>query len=203
MKLASIAGFALLLATAEAGATVYTLALPCTANFCFISGTITTDGNFGPLSAADITDWNINQSADTVHYPPNLNPLNSVLTLTGSALSANPFQLKFDLGGSTNSLLEFAPSNFFTGGGGISLQMCDTNGTCQDQNLTQLHSSIMMAFIDPGCCSTSSGVTEIFDVQIGFAIRSVPEPSTWVMMLIGFAGLGFAFRQSRRKVSFA
>jgi hypothetical protein len=32
---------------------------------------------------------------------------------------------------------------------------------------------------------------------------AVPEPSTWAMMLIGFAGLGFAFRQSRRKVSFA
>jgi hypothetical protein len=32
---------------------------------------------------------------------------------------------------------------------------------------------------------------------------SVPEPSTWAMMLIGFAGLGFAFRQSRRRVSFA
>jgi hypothetical protein len=31
----------------------------------------------------------------------------------------------------------------------------------------------------------------------------VPEPSTWVMMLLGFAGLGFAFRQSRRRVSFA
>ena len=35
------------------------------------------------------------------------------------------------------------------------------------------------------------------------AINSVPEPSTWAMMLIGFAGLGFAFRQQRRKVSFA
>ena len=32
---------------------------------------------------------------------------------------------------------------------------------------------------------------------------SVPEPSTWAMMLLGFAGLGFAFRQSRRRVSFA
>jgi hypothetical protein len=32
---------------------------------------------------------------------------------------------------------------------------------------------------------------------------AVPEPSTWAMMLLGFAGLGFAFRQSRRKVSFA
>ncbi|MBV8513428.1 MAG: PEP-CTERM sorting domain-containing protein [Xanthobacteraceae bacterium] len=34
-------------------------------------------------------------------------------------------------------------------------------------------------------------------------VAAVPEPSTWAMMLIGFAGLGFAFRQSRRKVSFA
>jgi hypothetical protein len=41
----------------------------------------------------------------------------------------------------------------------------------------------------PGC---SIGVTP-----------GVPEPSTWAMMLLGFAGLGFAFRQARRKVSFA
>lgn len=32
---------------------------------------------------------------------------------------------------------------------------------------------------------------------------AVPEPSTWAMMLLGFAGLGFAFRQSRRKMSMA
>ena len=35
------------------------------------------------------------------------------------------------------------------------------------------------------------------------AISAVPEPSTWAMMLLGFAGLAFAFRHSRRKVSFA
>jgi hypothetical protein len=35
------------------------------------------------------------------------------------------------------------------------------------------------------------------------AVAGVPEPSTWAMMLLGFAGLGFAFRQSRRKMSFA
>jgi hypothetical protein len=28
---------------------------------------------------------------------------------------------------------------------------------------------------------------------------NVPEPSTWAMMLIGFAGLGFFFQESRRK----
>jgi hypothetical protein len=34
-------------------------------------------------------------------------------------------------------------------------------------------------------------------------LAAVPEPSTWAMMLLGFLGLGFAFRRSRRKVSFA
>jgi hypothetical protein len=35
-------------------------------------------------------------------------------------------------------------------------------------------------------------------------ITSVPEPSTWAMMLLGFAGLGFAgYRTSRGAVSVA
>jgi hypothetical protein len=33
--------------------------------------------------------------------------------------------------------------------------------------------------------------------------NAVPELATWAMLLLGFAGLGFAFRQSRRKVSMA
>jgi hypothetical protein len=34
-------------------------------------------------------------------------------------------------------------------------------------------------------------------------VAAVPEPSTWAMMAIGFIGLGFSFRQRRRKVGFA
>jgi hypothetical protein len=34
-------------------------------------------------------------------------------------------------------------------------------------------------------------------------LSAVPEPATWAMMLLGFCGLGFAFRHSRRKVSLA
>jgi hypothetical protein len=42
------------------------------------------------------------------------------------------------------------------------------------------------------------------NITLGSAIPGgVPEPSTWAMMLIGFVGLGFAFRQSRRNVSMA
>jgi hypothetical protein len=32
-------------------------------------------------------------------------------------------------------------------------------------------------------------------VPDGFSITAVPEPSTWAMLLIGFAGLGYAYRR--------
>jgi hypothetical protein len=40
-----------------------------------------------------------------------------------------------------------------------------------------------------------------FTVSGSLVSGAVPEPSTWAMMLLGFAGLGFAFRQSPRKVA--
>ena len=41
------------------------------------------------------------------------------------------------------------------------------------------------------------------DIRLTSVVQSVPEPSTWAMMLLGFAGLGFAFGQSQRKLSFS
>jgi hypothetical protein len=41
------------------------------------------------------------------------------------------------------------------------------------------------------------------NVYDGFSTSAVPEISTWAMMLLGFAGLGFAFRRSRRRAAFA
>jgi hypothetical protein len=50
----------------------------------------------------------------------------------------------------------------------------------------------------------SETITATFDFESSrLQVSSVPEPSTWAMMLLGFAGLGFAFKQSRRKVAFA
>jgi hypothetical protein len=48
--------------------------------------------------------------------------------------------------------------------------------------------------------NASDGAESFFLVP---STGAVPEPATWGMMLLGFVGLGFTFRQSRRKVSFA
>src|SRR5262249_12542149 len=47
--------------------------------------------------------------------------------------------------------------------------------------------------------NASDGAASFFLVSTA----EIPEPATWEMMLLGFVGLAFAFRQSRRKVSFA
>ena len=49
----------------------------------------------------------------------------------------------------------------------------------------------------------NNNIGNILDNVTLSTVAAIPEPATWAMMLLGFAGLGFAFRQSRRKVSFA
>jgi hypothetical protein len=44
---------------------------------------------------------------------------------------------------------------------------------------------------------------DLFNANDHDPTTAVPEPSTWAMMLLGFAGLGFAFRRSRHKAAFA
>jgi hypothetical protein len=198
MKLALVAGLASLLGITEAGATTYTLTGVSSIS---VSGTITTDGNTGTLFQADITSWQLNQPDTT--FVTSLNPSNSTVSLIGNALTANATQLLFDFSDTTPSLLVFESPNFLGGSGGFSLQFCDATSQCQSA-IGMSNSSILLALIAPGLGNTQDSIAESGVTQIGAATAGgVPEPSTWAMMLLGFAGLGFAFRQSRRKVSMA
>jgi hypothetical protein len=63
-------------------------------------------------------------------------------------------------------------------------------------------------FIPPPNFAVDNPATFVFGspsgANYGWTVSAaVPEPSTWAMMLLGFAGLGFAFRQSRRKMLMA
>lgn len=47
------------------------------------------------------------------------------------------------------------------------------------------------------CCGTIDGVS--YQILGDYTVSGVPEPSTWAMMFLGFAGVGFmAYRRSRK-----
>ena len=69
--------------------------------------------------------------------------------------------------------LSLSETGYSSGGGGCSYDPESMTGTCDE-------------FF-------------FFPTPVSFVLTSVPEPSTWAMMLVGFAGLGFAgYRASRR-----
>jgi len=73
-----------------------------------------------------------------------------------------------------------------------------TNATVAQLSTANALGNIFVADIlcgQTGC----TGLTGPVDVNTS----AVPEPSTWGMLLLGFVGLGFAFRKTRRKISFA
>jgi len=47
---------------------------------------------------------------------------------------------------------------------------------------------------------TPQGVNPRLPFSFAFVVASVPEPSTWAMMLLGFGGIGLALRRRRRAV---
>jgi hypothetical protein len=49
----------------------------------------------------------------------------------------------------------------------------------------------------------STGVFSFEHNRIETAVAAVPEPATWGMLLLGFVGLGFAFRNKRRMFAVA
>jgi hypothetical protein len=185
-----------LMGASEAAATVYTITgtsgIP-------VSGIITTDGNVGTLSAADITDWQINQPVTRLG-PGTIDPANSTVSLTGGALTATSTELLFNFSDTGPSLLSFASNNFFGGSGGVNFQYCGAAATTPCfTSIGNVSSAITLAVVAPGTGSTQATIPESGVVEIAAASGppAVPEPTTWVMMLLGFAGLGFAASRLR------
>jgi hypothetical protein len=80
----------------------------------------------------------------------------------------------------------------------------NVNGLTQTENVTALEQPQFLGFTSDTPFST---VTLSVDAPLGYfvfdvttaAVASVPEPSTWAMMLLGFLGLGFvAYRRKNR-----
>jgi hypothetical protein len=83
------------------------------------------------------------------------------------------------------------------------VQIIPTNITAHSVSVDPVSGEIFLPYSASSAVFTNtlcpSGCIAVF----AETASAVPEPSTWAMMLLGFAGLGFAFRQSRRKASMA
>jgi hypothetical protein len=174
-----ISVFALALASAApAAATVYDV--NDVAGLTTITGTITTDGTLGVLGPSNVLAWNLTMTygAQTAVLtgPP-------VITILGNDLSATASQLLFAFGDPGPGYVEITDSP-------VSIVWAATrlNGD-----------SISTYGLAPDYPADLNGD---FSFQGGStrAIASVvPEPSTWVMMLAGFAGVGFVgYRRTKR-----
>jgi hypothetical protein len=158
-----------------------------------------------PAGAATVTfDWTLTGPA------PNLGgvtaPGSGTLTVTVSPMGGDLVTaISGTIGGHT---IAGVISSFF----GDNLLFPNNNGTSLLDSQGISFNDVLgnnydiFGFFAPGQATSGNAYGERAPTGFGvgtFAISAVPEPSTWAMMLLGLAGLGFAFRQSRRKVSLA
>lgn len=89
----------------------------------------------------------------------------------------------------TSSFTSNSIEAFFTVPAGYN--RCDvvTVGDCAEEWSTRRPSQLMADFVGPQPTS--------YRIEWGIA-NAVPEPSTWAMMLLGFGGMGFAIRRTKR-----
>lgn len=114
-----------------------------------------------------------------VTSPTIVAPFGSTIYLDGSmsySLDGNQLNFFWDLNNSTNAV-DVLPANFFT-----QISALDYHTA----NLTVTNSVT-------GEYSTAS----VLITLSAPSASAVPEPSTWAMMLMGFAGIGFAMRRRR------
>jgi hypothetical protein len=153
---------------------IYTVDLP-SAGDVTVTGTITTDGTLGTLTAANFLNWDFTVSSSSLGVSNEITPANTTIarfegiTATNDSLFILPPAL-IDVEGAGNQVIVTpVPPGYFA---------------------EQLRVSTSQATDGPEIGLSMSGVqlaTGGVDVT---PLPPVPEPSTWAMMLIGFAGGG-------------
>ena len=170
-----------------------------------IQGTITTDGGTGVLSSSEITSFDLCFDCNNAHgyWGGSSSSGTALLYLGGNEFTATAAGLFFNFSASASSELLFSfPQENINGPSlplvlGTYLAYCDASSSC-DYTVAGGGagdpSTIRWAWVAQACCGTGGVVGESGNIEIAAAIGGVPEPSTWAMLLLGFAGLGFELR---------
>ncbi|WP_341207665.1 PEPxxWA-CTERM sorting domain-containing protein [uncultured Sphingomonas sp.] len=77
------------------------------------------------------------------------------------------------------------------------------NGASGDTQLLLAPGSYEFRIEDAFAPQASAGQSSGLSSQYSFAIRAVPEPATWALMLVGFGAVGMAARRARKGSAFS
>jgi hypothetical protein len=159
-------------------------------------GTITTDGATGVLGYLDITafDLTLTQGSKTAEIASTTPHVGEVLDEVGGGnLTATSTGLYFNFAGA-NSGFFYLTDHLST----VHSYFClnAAGGLCDGHP-----SSVSIAVDVNGTGGTS--VAETGNFQFATVAPAVPEPSTWAMMILGFAGIGAMTYRRRKTVMLA
>jgi hypothetical protein len=147
-----------------------------------VIGTITTNGTIGIIDQSDFVSWDLDLNGlDATHHITNGN---SVVVVSGSNVSATSTEVSFSFSGPAGFLL--FQDGLFSG----TQYWCNasTGADC-----FQGKSVVPESFNSPSAEFASATGDQVIGT-----VAAVPEPSTWAMMILGFAGVGFiAYRRSK------
>jgi hypothetical protein len=152
-----------------------------------LTGTITTDGTIGTLSSNNIINWAINIAYGS--YSNTITPASSAvgvyLPTIGLSATATDLLFQFSPQGYNDFAFSRVPENYSLYGDYV-----DWNGYSYGNG--QFASDLFASAdgVSYGQTDGPQGLQTIAEVA------AVPEPSTWAMMILGFAGVGFmAYRR--------
>jgi hypothetical protein len=177
---------ALVAAVAPANATVYNVNE--TIGLGAVIGTITTDGATGTISPSDFTAWGLQLVGLGVTTIITSADMGAKAWGQGVDITADATHVSFNFSGNDSGFLVFQDG---MGSGNTYWCVNSTNGGC-----LQSESVVPQNFGDMSAQFADREGNQVI------ATAAAPEPATWALMLLGFAGLGYAgFRQSRTRTA--
>jgi len=146
-----------------------------------VIGTITTDGATGVLSAGDIVSWSLLLDGIGASYLLTSTSPIAEKHVIGNDLAATTTDIYFNFGGAAGG--QFLLQNGGEGG---------QNYWCNSVGYTSCYpgkSDVPVFYTNP---SSQFDMTAMGNQIIASTSGVVPEPSSWALMLLGIAGLGYA-----------